>query len=719
MSRDLLGAAVSREAFLEAIFPVMSSGTFVEVRAIHNGAVRRLWCDNLSEVAAAADSLSEEFDVYFGPAARKRHGGTRDDVLYVAVYWVDLDCPVTEAMERLAAFPLAPSAVVASGRGVHIYWLLTGASPVYRAAYHERRLKGLAQHLGGDSAWDISRILRVPGTVNHKNGAAVEVIEFHSERRYDQREFKEWETDITEASPVEFGDDNLDAEAVLSHVRGRLSTRSLTLIEQGHSDGSDRSKADYGVICDLVRLRLTDDEIRAVFARYPVGEKYRERGEGNRYLGRTVGKARQEQENLAALAEGILSGTHSATLPEEVPFPEICLRGTFRDYVSLWEEHEGAEVFDFVACLAAYGIAIGRRAYVVYGRNVYPNIWAVLYGPTNVSKKSTAISRGVDLALEVDPGVQRLGALLSPEGLLQALGHKAGDPSRSRQRAVLELEEFRALLAKARQDSVGGLIPLLVQLWDCRPAYRLATRTNPIVAEEPTLSILAASTSEWLEAALTDSDIWGGFCNRFLYVTGALRPLVPLPPEPDAGRLQAVVQAFNDALQSLDDDAVSLGGSVKITLSDGAKAVWVAYYTQFNERRRPTEAVASAIERVPVYVLKLAMLYAVDRRETVISADDMEAAAAFGEYTAHCASRLFIDIAGSRVKKLEAAILRGLGSAGGLPRWKLQQKVGGRHSAEELNRTVNALIAVGLVEQRGNALTLTDLDSQNVKGGNA
>jgi len=93
----------------------------------------------------------------------------------------DLPKTVEEALSVLPDF-LAPSITVSSGHGLHMYWLLKEAwvfdsqEENLRASNLMIRLqayiKSLAQERGWkfDSTADLSRVLRVPGTLNHKLG---------------------------------------------------------------------------------------------------------------------------------------------------------------------------------------------------------------------------------------------------------------------------------------------------------------------------------------------------------------------------------------------------------------------------------------------------------------------------------------------------------------------------------------------------------------------
>jgi archaellum biogenesis ATPase FlaH len=123
---------------------------------------------------AVADFLkrnSETNNIYFGVATRAGHGGTKEHCREIPAIWVDVDfkdTPEAEFEQRLADFKLSPSVIVASGGGLHVYWLLK--TPVSaQDARVEPILRGLALALGGDlAAAEKARVLRLPGTLNHK-----------------------------------------------------------------------------------------------------------------------------------------------------------------------------------------------------------------------------------------------------------------------------------------------------------------------------------------------------------------------------------------------------------------------------------------------------------------------------------------------------------------------------------------------------------------------
>ena len=81
-----------------------------------------------------------------------------------------------------ATMPVQPSIVVNSGRGEHRYWLLESPIDATMAAELQRQW---VYRCGADPAVsDLARLLRVPGSINTKNGARARVTSWEPERRY-------------------------------------------------------------------------------------------------------------------------------------------------------------------------------------------------------------------------------------------------------------------------------------------------------------------------------------------------------------------------------------------------------------------------------------------------------------------------------------------------------------------------------------------------------
>src|SRR5262249_15194122 len=90
-----------------------------------------------------------------------------------------------------------PTFVTNSGHGLHLYWLLKEAiaATAETMADVEQLLQRLADFVGADPAvTDCSRLLRLPGTHNTKNGEQIEVTVEVSrpDLRYELDELRDW-----------------------------------------------------------------------------------------------------------------------------------------------------------------------------------------------------------------------------------------------------------------------------------------------------------------------------------------------------------------------------------------------------------------------------------------------------------------------------------------------------------------------------------------------
>ena len=185
--------------------------------------LRSEWLDlaqtSLARVAQIAATLSTQDTVYFGVALQRpdcqpdpAHRSTNAGAYVVPGLWFDLDLaygqhaastlPATdgEALDFLATLPAAPSLIIHSGGGLYGYWLFKEPYRITHEAEHERMRHLAAQftytlvdagtHRGWtlDALGDLARVLRPPGTINHKYGKRVEVLH-ESGARYNPGDF--------------------------------------------------------------------------------------------------------------------------------------------------------------------------------------------------------------------------------------------------------------------------------------------------------------------------------------------------------------------------------------------------------------------------------------------------------------------------------------------------------------------------------------------------
>lgn len=459
-------ADLVRQFFL-ALFTSWPASIFAELRVFKNGKPSQFWVRSVSELLQRATSLSATHEVFFGANQRRGRRGKKEDVALVVTLHVDIDRPFAEANADLASFPVPPSAIVASGWGLHAYWFLREPFAIESTADIERiesLNRGLTHVLGGDEGtWDISRVLRVPGTVSHKRGGAlVELRGLYPERRYDPSDLEEWGLDAPHAAPASFSNDEQDGDAALAKAEAAdLPAKTWRLITGGHPDGSDRSKGDFAACCDLVRSGLSDDEIRAIFRQYPIGSKYGEPGHGDRYLALTIGKVRgaagDDEAPRSERGKELLEALEQA-----------------RRVVAKWLLLDDQRVVEVVLAVPVANAAPGDP------------VWLLIVAASSGAK--TELIRGLSLC----PQVYALSSLTD-----RTFASGFGDPKqnsllhRVKTGQTLTFKDFGSVLSM-RPDQKAEILGQLREIYDGR--YRKAFGTGRELDWEGRLGFLTGST---------------------------------------------------------------------------------------------------------------------------------------------------------------------------------------------------------------------------------
>jgi len=189
-----------------------------------------------------------------------------------------------------------PTAVVVSSPGREQYWwrLSRPVEPEEGEDLNRR----LAYAMNADlSGWDLTQLLRVPGTCNRKY-PDVPVVELAhlSEDSYDPVE-------LAASLPKVQGMRGSDAprsarprEVVEDTDLSRLSQRTRELVLYGDREGryASRSEADFAACLGMFAAGFEEVEVWAAMtdSTHGISEKYFEEGRGGeRYLSLTIGKA--------------------------------------------------------------------------------------------------------------------------------------------------------------------------------------------------------------------------------------------------------------------------------------------------------------------------------------------------------------------------------------------------------------------------------------------
>lgn len=144
---------------------------YIEMRALPGKKRSFAKVDDPTAVAAFC-SQHQGQNLFIGVATRDGKGGAKKNIIDIPAVWVDIDfkdTPMDQVGDGLAKVQFAPSITVLSGGGVHFYWLLTEPVGGGSIGVVEDVTRRIAHVMDGDmGAVDAARILRIPGTKNHK-----------------------------------------------------------------------------------------------------------------------------------------------------------------------------------------------------------------------------------------------------------------------------------------------------------------------------------------------------------------------------------------------------------------------------------------------------------------------------------------------------------------------------------------------------------------------
>lgn len=182
--------------FLKAIFEECDTNSFINLRFLPSAQNEFIPISQIESIISILDQHKNE-NCYFGVATRRDGDGTKKGITEIPALWADVDVikgssSYDRFKEAYKNFPLKPSIFVETGGGCHPYWLLREPVTFDDIAMVEDLLKRIAASLGGDrAATDASRILRIPGTLNHKYRPArrVTIGHFHPDKQYNLSDF--------------------------------------------------------------------------------------------------------------------------------------------------------------------------------------------------------------------------------------------------------------------------------------------------------------------------------------------------------------------------------------------------------------------------------------------------------------------------------------------------------------------------------------------------
>ena len=368
--------------------------------------------------------------------------------------------------------------------------------------------------------------------------------------------------------------------------------------------------------------------------------------------------------------------------------PAIAYHGLVERFVEvLSKSTEAPREFLVAAFLTVVGALIGRQAWVTYSRPTYPNLFTLLIGETATARKTTAMAFALDLMTTVVERthlkVKPLYGLASVEGLAAAM--KDGDAQDS-YRVVAVEDELKSLLRKAQQKGVSNLIPRLTELFNCGPSFEVNTKADKTIIKNPFACIVSASTPAWFAESIGESEISGGFLNRWTMFSGKTDKLIPFPESPDAATWERIVEELTCVVRQARGDYL---------LSQEARELFGDFFRTLRSACKEEGLRTEATARTDLHAIKFALLFAVLDRKRRIEVDDVSRGIALAAFNMDVAVSVIgsagLSRMGAREQRLMAALKTG--------RLSTREAMKSLHiSADELNQVSRSLERLGLIE---------------------
>jgi hypothetical protein len=288
--------------------------------------------------------------------------------------------------------------------------------------------------------------------------------------------------------------------------------------------------------------------------------------------------------------------TTKAKPAKAMPIP----KGFVSDFVE-WASGITDAPMEFLtgAALSCLSVAVGNRCSV--NNRIYGNLWLLLVGPSSVARKTTSINLARMLCRHAN--LPMFPDRITPESFYESL---AVNPE-----GLFTLSELSGWLGNINRSYARGLKADLTELYDGNHFERV--RKTPkgelikYTIEKPYISLLAASTQEWFEAAIKEDDSAGGFLPRFHFILGTPRPEYKIPPD------MTIPHKLIEKLCQI----TRVSGNIKIKKDSSAEEpteYYLEWIDKFNERVKKYNLphLPSYAERIKSSVFKMALLLEAD-----------------------------------------------------------------------------------------------------------
>jgi len=198
--------------------------------------------------------------------------------------------------------------------------------------------------------------------------------------------------------------------------------------------------------------------------------------------------------------------------------PRLCTNGFIQTHLEYTSKQQSPTCFHIWTALSVISAVLGRKVWIDRSYyTLYPNLYVVLVSPSGVGMKGTALSQGIGLLDQTGLPISILRGKITPTRLISRLNASALTSPTGDAELMIFSREFKVFTKGVIKDS--SLIEDLTDLYDNNSFDYETEHSLQQSIKRPCLTILGASTPEWLSGGSAGDIMSGGFGARIIPVT--------------------------------------------------------------------------------------------------------------------------------------------------------------------------------------------------------
>jgi len=286
----------------------------IEISGFNDGPKFRSYFNNVADaVSATYKACQRGLDAYMGVNPRVGQASTKENVNWLVAFHAEVDYgqaghktkpeheTYNDALAAIETFEITPTLLNHSGGGFHCYWVLNepvNVSEIGLDALENINRALMAGVKADRGTHNINRILRVPGTFNLKfprnprlvatiidSGPTYNLDKFKRFMDFQQNSKSKVSGPVTNITPPEW-DNKISSLPVSEKIQ-------FLIVNGNDGSYSSRSEADQAVITELVNKGMGFGDIKTIFEKFRIGEKYRGHSAADDYLRYNIKKAKE------------------------------------------------------------------------------------------------------------------------------------------------------------------------------------------------------------------------------------------------------------------------------------------------------------------------------------------------------------------------------------------------------------------------------------------